>query len=188
MRPGMMTTAIAQALHVELASQKLEVLYGHGQMGIEPAGSLGKLRSWFGEEYKRGALLADLDIAIVLQGTDRVLALIEIEETSNNPKLLIGDVMATLLGDQLTFRDKRHLLVGPWTTLIIVAHIRHTEGHTRIAFLERQVNQIKATLSTPNATIGRVVMDSFQHEDELGSKLRMHVQTAVTGNIDRYFL
>jgi hypothetical protein len=43
----------------------------------------------FGKEYKSGALLAFLDIAVVSQDTDKVIALIEIEETTDKPKVLL---------------------------------------------------------------------------------------------------
>ncbi len=179
MAQGTMTTAIARALRLEYASQGLDVLYGHGQAGIDPPENLGKLRSWFGSEHKATTMLADLDIAIVRRETSQLIALIEIEETTTKPKVLLGDVLATLLGSHITFRGNCELSVGPWTTLIVLAQGAMPLNQSRIAFLEQQVNQIKGHLTTPNAAIGRVVMDGFQDEAELGRKLRALIHKAV---------
>ena len=74
---------------------------------------------------------------------------------------------------------KHHLSVGPWTTLIVLAHIPSPAHERRIVFLEQQVNQAKAQLTAPNASIGRVVMGGFQNEVELGEKLRALVRAAI---------
>jgi hypothetical protein len=179
MANGALTRTAARILLPELALRGLDVLYDHGQTGIDPAGSLGKLRSWFSQEFRRATILADLDIAVVLRGTNQPIALIEIEETSSKPKLLLGDVMATLFGDHITFQRTKHLAIGPWTTLIVLAYSTTLTDHTRIAFLEKEVKLFKAQLTTPNAAVGQIVMDCFQSELELVQKLRWHVETAM---------
>ena len=181
MANGSMTAAIARSLREEREPQGFDVLFDHGQTGVDPAANLGKLKSWFGPKYAATTILADLDIAIVERQSDRLVALIEIEETTSKPKVLLGDAFATLLGDHITFQGKRHLSVGPWTTLIVLACIPTPTpaNQHRIDFLEQQVNQIKAGLTTPNASIGRVVMGGFQDEVDLGEKLRALIQAAI---------
>lgn len=182
MTSGIMTTNVARALLPEFKSQSLDLLYGHGQTGIDPIESLGKLRSWIGPKYAACAILADLDIAVVLGGTDKLIALIEIEETTSKPKVLLGDAMATLLGSQVTFQGKYPYSVGPWTTLIILACSSSLSGQSKVAFLEKEVNQLKAKLTTPNASIRHIVMECFQNEADLERKLRVHIQDAVAAS------
>jgi len=179
MEHGAITTKLARALLPGLHAQGYDVLYGHGQTGTDPSDRLGKIKSWFGSNYEASAVLADLDVAIVSRQTDQLIALIEIEETASTPKVLLGDVLAALLGSQITFQGKRHLRVGGWTTLIVTAHSTNPSHRGRIAFLEQQANHLKTKLATPNASIGRVVIDSFQNELELEQKLRQHIQDAV---------
>lgn len=179
MTNGTMTTKAARILRRELAPHGFDVLYGHGQAGIDPAQNLGKLRSWFGSEYKTTTMLADLDIAVVVRATSQMIALIEIEETTTKPKVLLGDALATLLGSHITFQGNRELLVGPWTTLIVLAHGAMPLNQSRIAFLEHQVNQIKDHLTTPNANIRRVIVVGFENEMELEQTLSALIQEAV---------
>jgi hypothetical protein len=182
MTSGIVTTKVARALLPELKLQSLNLLYGHGQTGIDPVENLGKLRSWNGPKYATSAILADLDMGVVIDGTDKLIVLIEIEETTSKPKVLLGDAMAILLGSQVTFQGKHHLAVGPWTTLIILACNPSLSGQSRVAFLEKEVNQLKTKLTTPNAKIRHVVIECFQNEMDLEQKLRSHIQDAVAAS------
>ncbi len=113
-----------------------------------------------------------------------MIALIEIEETTTKPKKKVSCFwvmrnLATLLGGHITFQGNRELLVGPWTTLIVLAHGAMPLNQSRIAFLEHQVNQIKDHLTTPNANIRRVIVVGFENEMELEQTLSALIQEAV---------
>jgi len=120
-----------------------------------------------------------LDIAVVLRETGKALVLVEIEESTDTPKVLLGDVLATLLGDRITFREGRNLEVGEWTALIVLARSKGGSHQKRADFLENRIAQLKPFLSTPNASIGGIVVDLFKDERELESKLITQVERAL---------
>jgi len=180
MADGALTMKMARVLGQEIKWQYWEVLCGHGEPGIDPVESLGKLRAWYSPKYANSSILADLDIAIVQRNTNQVVALIEVEETTCKPKVLLGNVLATLMGSQISFQGKRHLSVGTRTTLIVLAKCPTRAYKDRIAFLQEQLIPVTAHLMTPNAAIGQVVMDGFLDELELEEKLKMHIQAAIT--------
>jgi len=179
MARGTLTAQMARILSRADECRGFDVLFDHGQKGTDPPDKLGKIVSWFGSEYKLSARLALLDIAVVLHGSRKVFALIEIEETTDKPKVLLGDVLATLLGDRITFQRKRNLEIGPWTTLIVFACSSEGTHQTRIDLLEKQVNQLRSRLSTPNASIGRIVIDTFRDRLELQDRLKRQVAKAL---------
>jgi hypothetical protein len=59
------------------------------------------------DKYGWKAELSQLDIAIVEKNSDKVLALIEIEETNDNPKTFMGDLFGVFLGDHIRFQGER---------------------------------------------------------------------------------
>ena len=164
----------------------MEVWYDHGHSAPGVPGAVGKLKAWFGPKYAQGGILADMDIAVVERDSGRARALIEIEETSSKPKLLLGDVLATLLGHAVMFQGKRSLLVGTYTTLIVLAKGGGSAQDQRLSYLQGQINQLKASLDTPNAAIGQVVLDLFQDEPDLNKKLREQIASALRRAGDDY--
>jgi len=183
MAHGIITSRLARLLQQELSQHGYDVLYDHGQQGIDPRDKLGKIKAWYGSAYSSKAILADLDIAVVAQDSTKVFVLVEIEETTDKPKVILGDVLATLLGHRITFQGKRNLQVGEWTTLVVMAYSAHQSHRDRVFYLEEQANQIRSRLSTPNAGIGRIVVDTFDVEPQLDHKLRAHIQQALQGHI-----
>jgi hypothetical protein len=183
MAHGAVTSRLARLLQSELGLHGYAVLYDHGLSGIDPIDRLGKIKAWYGTAYNSKVILADLDIAVVDQESAKVYALVEIEETTDKPKIILGDVLATLLGDSITFQGKRKLQVGEWTTLMVMAHSVQNSHRYRVSYLEGQVNQIKSKLSTTNAVIGNIVVDTFDSETELEHKLRDHLQQALQSHM-----
>jgi site-specific recombinase len=55
----------------------------------------------------------------------------------------------------------------------------HQSHHDRLAFLAKKIRLIQENLKTPNATIGRIIIDSFSDEKQLEDKLRRHIREAV---------
>ncbi len=181
MTHGALTAKMAHALARQYEPQGFVVLHDHRQPGADPTGKLGKPKSWFGADFAAAAILADLDIVIADQHTGCALALIEIEETTDKPKVLLGDVLATLLGDHITFHGQQ-LQVGSWTSLIVLAHCTNPAHRDRIKYLETQVNHLKSALRTPNAKIGKVVIRGYQDKQDLEETLKTLIQTSIAEN------
>lgn len=139
--------------------------------------------SWFGSVYRRDAWLAFLDIAVVSRDSEKVLVLVEIEEAIATPKKLMADVLTTMIADHVTFQSKRELKVGSWTRLVVLSKARKTEARSiRLELLQERLNQIRGQLSTANASIGWVAMDTFQNESDLDAKLSREVEKGLALN------
>jgi hypothetical protein len=185
MARGALTMQAARVLQPEFSQQGFDILHAHGQPGVDSPLLLGKIRSWNGEAYKPETILADLDMAVVSHAAfashkeERIYALIEIEETSSKPKLILGDVLATLLGKGIKFQGTRDLQVGRWTTLIVLARDKHQSQLSRLPYLEAQSKYLRENLLTPNASIGRVMIDTFVDDLQLEEKLRQSITEAL---------
>jgi len=179
MSNGEETARIADFLQREPSRQGLDVLHDHKLIGKDSPDKLGKLRSYFGSTPTLKTILGDLDIAIVSRDDSKIYTLIEIEETTAKPKVILGDILATLLGNGIAFKGKQDLQVGEWTTLVVMVHDKHQSHLDCLAFLTEQTNNLKQNLSPLNARIGRIIVDSFSDEMQLESKLRAHINEAV---------
>lgn len=148
---GELTAEIGKSLKFE----DYDVYYDHGTSSE----NVGRIISYFGSKNAQGTQLSYLDIAIVEKNSNKVFALIEIEETSDKPKTLLGDIFGVLLGEHITFQGKS-LDVGEWTTLIIFgfANMLH---HERRQYILEKVEKIKAAMDSGNSKIGQVVIEDF---------------------------
>src|SRR5271157_4911215 len=99
---GQITVKVAETLCGYYESKGYDVLYDHDSTKE----NVGKIVSWFGDKYGRESELSQLDIAIIEKGSDKALALIEIEETNDTPKTFTGDLFGVLLGDYISFRGE----------------------------------------------------------------------------------
>jgi hypothetical protein len=169
MSNGELTEKIARFLQEKLSQeefnqQKFEVFYDHGHKKENPLDHIGKLRSWFnGSNPTYKTLLADLDIAIVLHHDDekQICVLIEIEETTDKPKVILGNVLATLLGKGIIFRTNTHLELGKYTTFIIMVSDKNQSHEERLNFLNEQISILKGIPSINKQNIGQIFVDSF---------------------------
>jgi hypothetical protein len=106
MRPhGQLTARIAERLTKTLDTDKYVVLHDHGAASA----NRGTIISWFGKAGKptQEIELSELGLAVVQKGTDFILLLVDIEESKDRPKTLLGDALGTLLGQGITFRGTR---------------------------------------------------------------------------------
>jgi hypothetical protein len=185
MARGTLSMQAARTLQAEFSQQGFDILHAHGEKGIDSPLLLGKIRAWFGDACKPETILVELDMAVVAHNAlaahnqERVYALILIEETSSKLKVILGDVLATLLGNGIKFQGSRDLQVGRWTTLIVLAHAVHPSGSERMPFLAAQSKYLRENFMTPNASIGRVVIDTFMDELQLEEKLRQNITAAL---------
>ena len=130
--------------------------------------NVGKIVSTLKKDYVREDELSQLDIAIV-DPSDKVAVLVEIEETTVKPKTFLGDIFGVLFGEYICFKRKE-LLVGDFTTLIVVG-VNKTNHKDRNENILEQVNRVKTSLGTQNARIGKVVIKTYANGTELLTKL-----------------
>jgi hypothetical protein len=175
---GDLTAKVGESLRKDLASKGYEVLHDHGAK----AKHVGKIVSWFGtaKAPTRETALSQMDIAVVEQKTWKALALIEIEETSNRPKSVLGDVFGALVGDRVTFRGKT-LKLGPWTTLIVMSSGTASQ-RPRNELIARNAKASQASMPGENAHIGKIVLESFASDAGLESKLKALIEGARKAN------
>ncbi|MFZ6030094.1 MAG: hypothetical protein ACOYYS_20455 [Chloroflexota bacterium] len=176
---GELTARIAKKLFAELESRGYDVLYDHGATND---GNVGKIVSWFGSKYQRGAELSQLDIAIVEKNSGKIFALIEIEETTDNPKKILSDVLGTLLGEHIRFAGNRELTIDSNTMLIILGQSkkRHQE---RNQYIQAQAMKVKSSSATASSKLKTVFVDSFADEDELAKLLPSVLDRAFRGEL-----
>jgi hypothetical protein len=175
MTAGFLTTKVAEELYEEFMLQGLHLIHDHRQAGTDKS-TLGKIRPWTHSTDQKKMILADLDVAVL--ENDQVFALAEIEEHNCKPKVIMGDVMATLLGSHVRILGKDYD-ISDGTHLIILTHISRPIQQPRIEFLENQANLLKGKIDTPIARkIGSVVIRGFQDEYDLKEKLKDLIQAA----------
>jgi hypothetical protein len=152
---GELTVKIGKSLKFE----DYDVFYDH-DMSSE---NVGRIVSYFGDN-ERGSRLSYLDIAIVEKNSNKAIALVEIEETNDRPKTLIGDAFGVLMGEIVAFQDKP-LKVGQWTTLIIVGFCK-VSHERRNQHIRDKVEMAKSVLGTKNSAIGKVVIETFSDDSD----------------------
>ena len=159
---GQWTAKIGESLEFE----GYDVLYDHGISNK----SVGRIVSYFSDKNERGTQLSYLDIAIVKKDTNQVVALIEIEETANKPKTIIGDIFAFLMGEKVVFQGKE-LEIGSWTTFIVLGysklqHLKHNQ------YILEKAEEAKSALGTKNCEIRKIVIETYSDQDKLSSILK----------------
>jgi hypothetical protein len=123
--------------------------------------------------------LSQLDIAVVERSSNRVLALVEIEETTDRPKTLLGDIFGVLFGEHVSFK-RTELTVGPFTTLI-VAGIGDAVFEKRNQHILERAERAKPYLGTRNSAVGRIIVKVFSDGAEFSDKLPAEVGLIVKG-------
>jgi hypothetical protein len=141
---------------------------------------VGKITCWFGDgdALSQETRLSELDIAVLKRASGRphAVALIEIEESDDRPKNLLGDLFGTLLADHVAFRGEE-LAVDARTALILMA--RGPETHQpRMDRLVAKVKACRGLMLGENSKIGHIGGELFSEEGELEAKLRQHVEAA----------
>jgi hypothetical protein len=170
---GQQTAQVARTLMQRLQPLGFDVLLGHGQRETDLE-YLGEIVSWFSDEYKRNTRLAFLDIAVVSRITDKALVLVEVEERPASPKKILADVLATLIGDHISFTrhsQRRDLKVGSWTKLVVLVSAHSRTAETRLSSLRDRLDKVKDQLTTPNSSIEQIIIDSYADHPELERKL-----------------
>ncbi len=175
-RHGEMTAQMGQLLARSLKPRGYVVHYDHGVTGED----VGTIVSWFeGKEgYGRDSELSQLDIVILDERTKKAVLLIEIEETSDRPKAILGDVFAALLGDGIRFGGYSDIAVDEHTILLVVAISRF--GRDAVdEYIEEKVNTVKAALETRNSQVAEALIWKFANSEDLGERLPGEVERLI---------
>jgi hypothetical protein len=178
---GELTALIARKLVEDWEKHGYDVFYDHGKKDDNK--NVGKIVSWFGEEYNREAELSQLDIAIVKKKPDKnnsynAIVLIEIEETNDKPKTMLGDALGTLMGSGIRFQGNLDFEIDTWTTLIILGKGPDSHQH-RNNFITQNVERLAPTLNSKNKSIGKVIVKSFEEEQKLKTFLDEQIKIAL---------
>jgi hypothetical protein len=176
MNSGELTGRIGHDLTERLKDHGFDVLYDHGKGDAEDQ-NVGRIASWFGDKLSFQTRLALIDIAIVESSSNRAFALIEIEETSSDPKVILGDVFGTLLGDRISFRDRGELTVGNFTTLFVFVAGDKDRVDAKINHLSEHLNSLKENMTSENASLRIIFIHAFSNEDDLRSQLNTYIET-----------
>lgn len=168
---GILTAEIAKSLKFE----EFEVFYDHDIEGE----NVGKIVSTIKKKFQREDEFSQLDIAIVDKGSHVASALVQIEETNDSPKTLLGDVFGVLYGKHILFKGKA-LKIGKFTTLV-VAGIGNAEHEKQNKYLLKRMKKIKAVLGTKNSRIGNVMIKTYADEKELSMELPRLLEKVVKG-------
>jgi hypothetical protein len=140
------------------------VIYDHGKGGDE---NVAVMSAWLGNKAEMDNRLSEIDITIIERKSNKVILLIEIEESGDNPKKIIGDAMATLLADGISSAFQPNLQIGPWTTLVILGKGEGEKHEKRIRSIEDRIGELASGEGFNKMRIGTIKLSLFQTQDDL---------------------
>jgi len=160
---GEITAWLGRQLKEESLLRSYSVYYDHGVAGEK---GVCEISSVIGSDLRRENKISEIDIAI-LDRSERVIFLIEIEESEDNPKKLVVDVITTLLGDKIFINGIEKKQIGDWTTLIVFS--KKTEGYheKRIGDLEKRIGQLISNGETNGLKIKNIQLALFEDKEKL---------------------
>jgi len=108
---GKYTRLLGERLKEKLEGKDYEVFYDHGDQKH-------RIVAYF-NDYSRKNLLSFVDIAIT-KG-EEVKVLCEIEETSSNPKKILGDLVSIMLAEKIRYAGLEYSISSPHVILGLYA-------------------------------------------------------------------
>jgi hypothetical protein len=163
-RHGEITGAVGSQLTSDLWAQGYGVMYDHGTGGGE---NVGVTSAWIGDEKKKDNRLAEIDVVIYARKERNAVLLVEIEESGDNPKKIIGAALATLLADNIASSGKENFPIGDWTTLLIAARGEGEAHIARTKEIESRISQLAGAPGVNKMGIGKTRLALFQNQDDL---------------------
>ena len=108
MEHGRYTAEVGCKLYTRYNGKKYHIYYDHGK-GETRTQNTCKPTPYFGDfkDYSKETTLSNVDIVVLDEKKDKVLLLVEIEESGNNPKKVLGDIGAILISDGLMILDNK---------------------------------------------------------------------------------
>lgn len=162
---GEITAALGKELSNsnELAKLGYAVIYDHGKGGAD---DVGVTSAWIGEEKKRDNRLAEIDIVVFKRQGNKAKLLIEIEESGDNPKKIIGAAMAALFGEKISSSGGVEFQTMN-SILLVLAKGEGDEHVRRTQLIEDRINQMAGVEGVNKMRIGTVKLVLFQREGDL---------------------
>ena len=169
---GQLTTKMARAISKYWEPRGYYVLYDH-----DPSShNMGKIVSSFGEQPpRRSTQLSHIDIALVERDSEKVLALIEIEETTDKPKTLLGAVFGILMGEHLSFGKDHPLVVDENTGIFVFGKSKFAHAD-RIDYMLDKIRSFSSNLGTGNSKIKKIDIKTFSTDTELKELLTENIE------------
>jgi hypothetical protein len=148
----------------ELVKNDYMLIYDHGKGSAD---DVGVTSAWIGGEKQRDNRLAEIDIVVYEAQSNKARLLIEIEESGDNPKKILGDAMAVLFGEKISMSGGDEFRTGGFTTLLILARGEGDAHIERTRLIEERINTLFRTEGMITMKIGAVQLVLFRHEDDL---------------------
>ena len=164
---GELTADLGQKISIssDLSALGYSVVYDHGKKGVN---DVRVTSTWIiDEKKKQDNRLSEIDIVIYKEDGNKAILLIEIEESGDNPKKIIGAAMATLFGEKISSSGQEDLQIGGWTTLLVLAKGEGDAHLERTRLIEDRINYLLREEGINKMKIGTVKLVLFQHEDDL---------------------
>jgi len=175
------TVPAAKHLRSFIINTGFDIVFDHGD-----ATESQEIVAWFGERYEppyRPKQLAHLDIFIFDPATAHIIALVEIEDTTHNPKTLIGDLIAPQIADGIALGTKAIYTIGSPTSLIIFANFKSSvdqdKYQKRIEHIQQNIAMSPPFTQRTNQPFCKCILDSFTNQEELNYKLGEYIQKAI---------
>jgi hypothetical protein len=173
---GQGTAEVAQAITPILNERGYDVYHDHGKKGK----FVGKIAISIEEKLSRENEISQIDIAIIKRDTNKIIALVEIEETTDNPKKLIGDIFTILMGCSIHLPGRKNVELGKKPTLIII--VMGTSHDEKNKYIVEKANIARSRLGTEISKIGNIVIESVSKKDNLEKILMEQIEEAIRRN------
>ena len=176
---GQLTSNVAKYIKDKLNAEGYDVYSDHGEAGE----FIGTIAVSINDTLRQKEEISQLDIAVVEENPKgeeklrRAIALIEIEETTDNPKKLIGDIFTLLMGKSIYLPGGEEVVAGEWTTLIIIA--KDVDHEHRNKEIQNMANDARFAFGTANLKIGNIIIDSFSVDKRLENVLMNNIEKAI---------
>ena len=151
------------------ADSQISVFYDHGNR--QKDSNIVAIKGFYGEHVSNKNRLADIDVMVVNHETNKVLLLIEIEESKMEPKKLLGDILTVLMCNRYAVKienEQKYFNVSP-TTRLIVAGIVSSKGAGHDKIKQTIIPRLKQ-FNLPNNSIQ---MDKIElvYEDNISQMI-----------------
>lgn len=163
---GKMTAELGQLLELEISGPEIKVIYDHGDKQNENVGAI----SAYYDELRRDTKLAEIDIAI-LDKDDNVILLIEVEESDDRPKTIIGDAMTIFLSDGIAFKGETKKPNSDEIILLILFREPESGHEERNRKIEEKLNGLLSGEIINKLKIIRVKVAPCQTTENMKKKI-----------------
>jgi hypothetical protein len=110
------------------------IYYDHGNKQEYP--NVAEIKGFYAQQVTNKNRLVDTDVMVVNNDNNRVILLLEIEESEMSPKKLLGDVFATSMFNQFAVRienEQKYFSVDSRTRLIVAGVVQNPgDGQDKI--------------------------------------------------------